>query len=303
VESIKEAVQKAKASAPLAPLRRDSFGRPLTTPPVKGAVPSGDGPLSGTSVVGEAPKTRSTDSATSALSQPPWTPAAIAPNPAHLEKNRIVSLAMKDPSHVAFNLLRTKIYKTLTDNHWRTLAVTSPTAGCGKTMVAVNLGFSLARQPNCRTVLIDLDLRKASVARTVGLEAKGSIGLFLQGKAAFEDCFVRVSDNLTLGLNTHTVRNSAELLHDPRLKQLLARVQETLAPDVVLFDLPPVLASDDALAFAPNVDAYLLVAAAGKTNAAQLQECERHLAGHQGYLGVVLNKSSERTDRYYYQTS
>lgn len=283
MDLIKDAIEKAKTSPP-PPRKDEAFGRPGGALPLAGGMPMPGAELR---------PSASTN----------WSPPLVAPNAAHLEKNRIVALATSDPSHVKFNLLRTKIFKTLTDNKWRTLAITSPTADCGKTMVAINLAFSLARQPNCRTVLIDLDLRKADIARTIGLQAKSSVGLYLQGKAAFEDCFIRVSDNLTLGLNTHIVKHSAELMHHPRLKELLQRVVQQLSPDVVLFDLPPMLAADDAMALGPNVDSYLLIAGAGTTTAKQIQECERNLQGHGGYLGVVLNKTTDRADKYYYNSA
>ena len=113
-------------------------------------------------------------------------------DPGLLERNRIVSHSMSDPNHVAFNLLRTRVRKVMTDNRWKSLAITSPTPDCGKTTVSLNLAFSLARTPNCRTVIVDLDLKKPSVARTLGIEPTGSIGQFLQGNAEARDCFVQV---------------------------------------------------------------------------------------------------------------
>src|SRR5262249_12267652 len=101
----------------------------------------------------------------------------------HLEQQRIVSYAMTDPSHTAFNLLRTKVGKMMKDNGWKTLAVLSPTKDCGKTTVSINLALSLARQTNYRTVLIDLDLKKSAMARTLGIQDKASISEFLDGKS------------------------------------------------------------------------------------------------------------------------
>ena len=209
---------------------------------------------------------------------------------------------MTDPSHVAFNLLRTKVQKALQDNKWKSLAITSPTAGCGKTTVAINLALSLARQPHCRCALIDLDLGKSGVADSLGVSAAGSIGDYLEDQADFRDCFVRLNDNLLIGLNLHPVRNPAEKMHGSEAKGLLKKVVDTFDPDVVVFDLPPMLATDEAIAFLPQVEASLLVIAAGATTAPQIEECERHLKNKEGYLGVVLNKSAEKQMAYYHRS-
>ncbi|MCP4307843.1 MAG: CpsD/CapB family tyrosine-protein kinase, partial [bacterium] len=132
---------------------------------------------------------------------PIWSPRQVDLDSNRLVEQRIVSQTPEEPSHAAFNLLRTRIRKTLTDNRWRTLAITSPTPGCGKTMISLNLAFSLARAPQCRTVLIDLDLRKPSVARTLKIRSFGSIHRCLSGDIAARDVFVKVNENLILGLN------------------------------------------------------------------------------------------------------
>ena len=122
----------------------------------------------------------------------PWAPRQVNLNSRHLENHRIVSAATTDPSHVAFNVLRTRVRKALKDNGWKHLAITSPTPGCGKTMVALNLAFSLARTPDCRTVVIDLDLKKPAIARTLGISAPTSIGAYLEGNASLEQCEKRL---------------------------------------------------------------------------------------------------------------
>src|SRR5690606_1464199 len=124
----------------------------------------------------------------------------------------VVSAGGEDPSHVAFNLLRTRVYREFRDKGWRSLAITSPTAGYGKTMVAVNLALSLARQPDCRTVLLDLDLRRSAVAKTLGIDTGGSLGDVLAGEGDLRDCFVTVGDGLAVGCNHRSLRNSGDLL-------------------------------------------------------------------------------------------
>jgi Mrp family chromosome partitioning ATPase len=228
-----------------------------------------------------------------------WSLPRVVLDPKHLEQHRIVSYGMTDPSHVAFNLLRTKIYKPMKANGWKSLAVLSPTPGCGKTTVSLNLAFSMARQSSCRTVVVDLDLKKSAMGKALGVKPRSSIGSYLDGQGEAEECFVEVTDNLFVGINTTSLKYSSEHLQNERLEALLQGIQEFLRPDVVLFDLPPMLSSDDAIAFLPKVDCSLLVVATGMSTATQIDECERQASAASNYLGVVLNKCTTGAGEYY----
>ena len=230
---------------------------------------------------------------------PAWAPPHVALDPAHLIEQRIVSYAMTDPSHVAFNLLRTKVYKAMKANGWKSLAVLSPSAGCGKTTVSINLAFSMSRQPNCKTVLLDLDLKKSGIGKALGVKAPGSIGSFLEGKGRVEECFIQVTDNLIVGLNDTPVKYSSEYLQDKGVDNIIDAAMNLLRPDVLLFDLPPMLSSDDAIGFLPHVDCSLMIAAADLSTAAQIDECERQARAAGNYLGLVLNKYRAATSEYY----
>ena len=81
---------------------------------------------------------------------------------AYLQSQRIVAYDGKDPRSRSFDILRTEVLRSMDLKGWKTLAVTSPTPSCGKTLTAVNLALSMARQPERQVLLADLDLRKAS---------------------------------------------------------------------------------------------------------------------------------------------
>jgi protein-tyrosine kinase len=212
-------------------------------------------------------------------------------NDFHLVAERIVAWRKSDPAHIAFDVLRTRLLRILAENRWRKVLITSPTKGCGKTTVAINLAMSLSRQAAVRTLLVDLDLKTPGVARRLGIEA-GALSLadWLLSDAPAQDHFVRPGDNLAVGLNSRPARNSAELLHDARTAERLDAAIAELDPAAVLYDTPPMLASDDVLGLLTKVDCVLLVAAAGQTTAEQIEECERLLEGHTNFLGVLLNK-------------
>lgn len=220
----------------------------------------------------------------------------------HLERKRIVSKSMDDPNHIAFNLLRTRVRQAMSDNKWKSLAITSPTPGCGKTMVTLNLAFSLSRNPGLKTVVVDLDLRRPSIAPTLNIEPDRSIAQYLLEKAdEARDCFVRVDENLVLGLNSGHTPASSELLQAPRMLELFKYIDRELSPEIVLFDLPPMKSSDDALGFLPRVDTSLLVVASGTTTTAEVDECELQMSELDKLLGIVLNKCEDaQAEDYYY---
>jgi capsular exopolysaccharide synthesis family protein len=236
----------------------------------------------------------------SAASAGQWTVPMVQLHSGHLEERRIVSFARHDPSFIAFNILRTNIYKTLRDNSWKRLAITSPTAGCGKTTVVVNLALSLARQPDCCTVVIDLDLCKPAVGEMLGVASPRSLGQYLEGQAKLEDCFIQTDDNLFFGLNDRPIRNSSEIIQDGRIAAMLHEIDRNLRPDVVIFDLPPMRIGDDAIAFLPAVQSCLVVAAAGTTTAADLRLCREEITSRTNFLGIVLNKCTDVPKEYYY---
>lgn len=213
----------------------------------------------------------------------------FVPDTGHLEARRIVTLT-GGRAAVPFDVMRTRALQQMRANGWTRIAVTSPTEGCGKSTIAANLAFSLARQTELRTILCELDLRRPSLAAMLGLDEPLEVAEVLRGRAAFTGQARRVGDNLALALNRSPVRQAAELLTSPGAIAALKAVQADYAPQVMLFDLPPMLVSDDALAFAGQVDAVLLVAAAEVTTIRQIDACEQELAAQTNVMGVILNK-------------
>lgn len=227
-------------------------------------------------------------------------PPTVSLSAKHLERNRIVSYAVSDPSHVPFKLLRTRLKRIMQANSWKTLAITSPTPQCGKTMVSINLAMSLAQSPNCRVVVVDLDLRKPAIARTLGVKPSGTVSQFLKGEIEAKDCFVQINRNLVIALTDGYEHNSSELLNDRRMDEFFRAIEALFAPDIVLFDLPPMRSGDDALVFLPKIDGALLVIAAGASTTREVEESETEISQLDKLIGIVLNKSDEPVADYYY---
>lgn len=243
-----------------------------------------------------------------ALSIPPaWDKLGEVPlDPYHLERHRMISAAREDPSHAAFDVLRTRLLQALADNGWRRVAITSPTKNCGKSFVAANLALSLSRAETARTLLLDVDLRNPSLAKLLGVRRPGALGDLLRGLVPPEHHIVRfgenpvgVGPNLGMGLNERVERGAGELLQSPEVAAVLAQLDEVLRPDVVLYDLPPALYHDDVLAFHRHYDGVLLVVGGGITKPDEISEVSRRLAQHTPLLGVVLNRAEGPSIRDY----
>jgi Mrp family chromosome partitioning ATPase len=230
--------------------------------------------------------------------EPAWAVSPAALDPDHLRRHRIIAHGTDAPAQVPFNHLRTRLLKSLKDNNWRRIAITSPSPACGKSVVAVNLALSMARVPQCRAALIDLDLRRSSVARVLGVRAAASIGEYYHGTAKLAECFLAIAPNLFVGLNHEPIEKTGELLQGPRTTDLHSEIAAALDPDVIIFDLPPLLVSDDAIGFIPSVDAVLVVVAAGTSTAAELDDTERQISALGKYVGVILNKADVRSETY-----
>lgn len=232
----------------------------------------------------------------------PWsalTPLEISART--LDRNRIVSLEGNHPARAAFDILRTRLLRLLKDNNWSRIAITSPSKGAGKTFTSLNLALSLARNPDNRVMLVDLDLRAPGLAKLINWREPKHIERFLSGGIRAEEHFVRFGENLMIGLNTQRVRDSADLIHSEAARINLDETIQRFQPTVVLYDLPPLKAADDAIGVLNFVDGALLLAVSGRTHAREIAEAERLILEHTHLIGVVLNQADDTdTDQYKY---
>ena len=224
--------------------------------------------------------------------------STIPVNEAHLESKRVISASRRNPAHVAFDVLRTRLVQGLTEQGWRRVVITSPTKDCGKTFVSTNLAISLSRQERLRTVLMDLDLRNPSVAPLLGERNTGSMGDFLKGKTSVTDHFKRmgqnmlkIGSNVAFGLNDTREPFASEMLGSAATSDAVAQMEAELEPDVVIYDMPPALYHDDVMAFREHFDGVLLVVGGGTTKANEVRELKRRFGDDKPLLGVILNKA------------
>lgn len=216
-----------------------------------------------------------------------------------VKKNRLVSFGGAKVAG-SYDMLRTRILQQARSNDWKRVAIISPHSGCGKTTTAANLVASFARQTDLRTMVLDLDMRRPGLARTLGWDASHTMGDVLQGKVYFSDSGCRFENNVALGMNKRAVENASEILQSQQAADVLDQIEADYSPDITLYEMPPLMGTDDNIGFLKNVDCALLLAEAEKTTVDQIDAAERQLAELTNVMGVVLNKSHYASGAYGY---
>lgn len=221
-------------------------------------------------------------------------------NPAHLEKHRIVAMHKNERASWSFDLLRTQVLQKIEENNWRTIAVVSPTPEAGKTVVAINLAISMAQQLQRTTMLVDFDLRRPRVGAYLGLPMKKSLNDFFDGNAPLSEIMVNPEiPRLVILPTRHPVPHSAEMLSSKKVENLVNEIRDRYESRTIIFDLPPILSADDAIALLPKIDCVLLVVGNGMSKPEEIEETLHHLNAT-NLLGVVLNKADPERNPHYY---
>ena len=205
-----------------------------------------------------------------------------------LTRNRVVSMTAGQAA-TSFDILRTKVLLQMRENGWTRLAVTSPHAACGKTTVACNLALGMTRQPDLSAMLFDLDLRRPGVANALGYKPPHDICEVFEGMMNFEEQAQRVGDNLAISLARESKADPTSLLLDQATVEQIDEIESIYKPDLMIFDLPPLLTGDDTRAFLKNVDCALLVLRAEDSKSSQIDTSEQEIAKYTNVLGMVLN--------------
>ena len=226
-----------------------------------------------------------------------------------LKANRILTFETTEchPAEGAYRMLRTRLMRNLRANNWRVLGVTSIGENEGKTFTSINLATCIAAEFGQEAVLVDLDLRKPTIYRYIGVDPDDVTGLkdYLEDESRdlADLCVNPGIDRLGVLLGTDPLARSSDMLASARGTQLFAELRSRFSENaIIIVDLPPLLATDDALAVASMLDALLLVVAEGQAERKDVSEA-RYMLESFNLIGSVLNKSVEKDSRrtsYYY---
>lgn len=274
MEHIKQAVELARARSAAQPQPS-----PSSSPPLPPKVPVGS------TAKGEA----------LAKAQ------AITLDPLHLETMRVVSHDVMDWRAKPFDILRTQVLHAMNQHKWHFLALTSPSPACGKTVTAVNLGLSIARQPEKQILLIDMDLQRPRVAATLGLKCDKGLLSSLEGRTSISEAVVEVQvghSRMSVLPCEASTSYSSDWMASREMTTLIQDVRQKFSSHTVIVDLPPILASNDVITIMPQVDCFLMVVAAGLSTPPDIEQASRYLQAAE-VIRVVVTKVPEVATGYY----
>lgn len=208
-----------------------------------------------------------------------------------LTAKRVFTGRGQDAVTRAYKLLRTQVLQRLVKEGWQTVAVVSPSSGEGKTLTAINLAISLASTRSHTALLVDLDWRQPSVHEYFGYRPERDICDYLRGEQPLNSVLVNPGVARFCFLPcARAVPDSSE--HLAGLGQFVRELKSRYRNRIVLFDVPPLLATDDALSFLPLVDCALLVVEESRTTAREVER-SLELIDPDRLLGSVINKSRQ----------
>jgi Mrp family chromosome partitioning ATPase len=205
------------------------------------------------------------------------------------------------PAAHAYRMLRAQLLQRVRHHRIRTIGIVSAADREGKTLTATNLALSLAVEPNQSVMLVDLDLHRPSVAKGLKLRLEVGLDSWFSGRITDLNKVtypVAGFERLSIIPTLNTVAGSSEALASLRAQTMLAELKASQGDRLILFDLPPLLLTDDYLTVAPHLDGVIVVAREGHTKREDLTRMVEIL-GSSRVLGTVLNHSSQFERRAY----
>lgn len=201
----------------------------------------------------------------------------------------------------SYRALRTSLLLTSLGAPPKTILITSALPREGKTTTSINTAIVLA-QKGTRVLLIDADLRRPSIHKTLGLGARVGLSNVLTGGATVQQATVRSSlmPNLYILPAGTPPPNPAELMASTQMVDLLAELREQY--DHVVVDTPPTLSVTDAVVISTKADAVVLVIRSSQTTKPALRRARDILMQVNARVaGVLLNAVNlDSADYYYY---
>lgn len=179
----------------------------------------------------------------------------------------------------------------------RSLAITSPCRGDGKSTIAFNLAKAMATLQQ-RVLLIDGDMRRPTLHEHAQRENRSGLGDVLAGHMSLAECLQPLSSNLDLLASGLSVENPVSLLQGGAFEQMLKGAAERY--QIVIIDTPPLASVSDGLIISSLVDGIAFVVAENTTDErlAKRVVTQMQAVGIENVLGIVLNRDTQRISDY-----
>ncbi|WP_371865285.1 XrtA-associated tyrosine autokinase, partial [Massilia eburnea] len=180
------------------------------------------------------------------------------------------------------------------DNPGNLIMITSSLPGEGKTFCSINLAMSIAMELDHTVLLVDADVARPSVLRTLGLPAqRGLMDILLDDKLDMADVMLRTNVNTLSILPAGTSSPRAtELLASHMMKNLVTEIANRYPDRIVIFDSPPLLLTSESHVLASNMGQIVLVVESERTTQHAVKESLRQLDGLSN-VNLIYNKSRE----------
>jgi capsular exopolysaccharide synthesis family protein len=202
-----------------------------------------------------------------------------------------------------YRMIRSNIHFAAVDQEVKTVLITSPGPGEGKSTTVANLGVVMA-QAGLKTVILDADLRRPRQHEIFHLvNLSGLTDLLTSPEFEIQSYLQDTNvENLSVIPSGFLPPNPSEMLASQRMKYLLFSLSNLA--DVIILDSPPATTFADAVVLSNRVDGVVLITEAGKTRRDIAMEAISNLrqAGA-NVLGAVLNRVSQRNTNYKYYAS
>ncbi|MEH7457865.1 CpsD/CapB family tyrosine-protein kinase [Bacillus sp. JJ1127] len=218
----------------------------------------------------------------------------------HRQRRQLIAHQQpKSPISEQYRNIRTNIEFAAVDTKLQSLIVTSANSGEGKTITAANMAVVFAQQGK-KVLLIDADMRKPALHQMFQVDNIFGLTNVLTQSKSLETCIQKTSvDNLHFLSCGPIPPNPAELLGSKSMQELLTQAYSMY--DLVIIDMPPILAVTDAQIMANQCDASVLVVRSESTEKGAAVKAKGLLESAKGkLLGVVLNDCEREQSLYYY---
>jgi len=200
----------------------------------------------------------------------------------------------------SYRALRTSLLLSHLGAPPKVIMVTSALPQEGKTTTSINCAVVLA-QKGVRVLLIDADLRRPSIHKTLGMGPRSGLSNVLTGSATLQQAITRtpILPNLFILPAGTPPPNPAELLASPNMRDVLGELREQY--DHIVIDTPPTLSVTDAVVLSQRADAIVLVIRSGQTTKQALRRSRDILMQVNAKVsGVLLNAVDLSSPDYYY---
>ncbi len=200
----------------------------------------------------------------------------------------------------SYRALRTSLLLSNLGAPPKVIMVTSARPQEGKTTTSINTAIVLA-QKGVRVLLMDADLRRPSIHKTLGMGPRSGLSNVLTGSATVQQTIAAspILPNLFIMPAGTPPPNPAELLASSNMRDLLEELREQF--DHIVIDTPPTLSVTDAVVLSPRADATILVIRSGQTTKQALRRARDILMQVNAHVaGVLLNAVDLTSPDYYY---